>query len=168
MISGICGFPSFPVRTFPPGLHLRYPSLCVRRSSHRISEPAPHRYHYPVSLLRAPIILCPGCMILVGGPVIVPRGVICPDALYRALPPNVCDPSLRFLLWEEIPWRLRVPDKGWGCAPVFPQLSRGTLDTYTTTNVIESKFATVRLRTGRTKGCGTPLSDPEHGLQTRP
>lgn len=43
-------------------------STCVRRSSHRICEPAPQRYHYPVSLLRAPIILCPGCMILVGGP----------------------------------------------------------------------------------------------------
>ncbi len=54
MISGICGFPSFYVRTSPPGFHLIYPSLCVRRSSHRISEPAPQRYHYPAELWGRP------------------------------------------------------------------------------------------------------------------
>src|ERR1700737_780540 len=36
-----------------------------------------------------------------------------------------------------------------------------------TTNPIESTFATVRLRTQRTKGCGSRIATFNHGLQTR-
>jgi hypothetical protein len=35
-----------------------------------------------------------------------------------------------------------------------------------TTNPIESTFATVRLRTQRTKGCGSRVADLDDGLQT--
>ena len=37
-----------------------------------------------------------------------------------------------------------------------------------TTNPIESTFATVRLRTHRTKGSGSRIAVPDDGLQARP
>lgn len=48
--------------------HIQYPAVIPLKR-----ETTLHRYQYAMCRVRAPIIFCPVCMILVRGPVIVPH-----------------------------------------------------------------------------------------------